>query len=121
MTIKDWQKMYKKEKAEHKSLPSWAVKQIVKDHMAIHKKMKGTIMDWIAALSGLAIVSILWITFSSKLIYPQLLPMAGEITDPNGVQTVQLFTMVWAYWPVIMVVGFILLVLVASQSGRQQY
>jgi hypothetical protein len=81
------------------------------------KKLKGGVMDWVAAISGLLIVSILWIVFSSKIILPSygLMPMAQTITDPNAQTAVQLFSVVWGFWPIVMILGFVLLVFVASQ------
>jgi hypothetical protein len=33
MTLKQYNKMYRAERKEHPTLPNWAVKRIVKDHM----------------------------------------------------------------------------------------
>jgi hypothetical protein len=116
-----WRKEYIVQKKEHPKLPDWAIRQVASDHIKIGKKMKGGIMDWVAALSGLAIVSILWIIFSAKLFYPQLLPMAQTITDPEAVQTVALFNTIWTAWPFVMIIGFVLLVIVAAQRRSPEY
>lgn len=116
-----WKKEYRVQKREHPHLPDWAIRQIATDHIKRGKMARGGILDWVAALSGLAVVSILWIIFSSKLFYPQLLPMAQGINNTDAQQTVSLFIVIWNNWPIVMIIGFILLVLMASQRRSPEY
>lgn len=91
------------------------------DVIGMFRKLKGGIMDWVAALSGLFIVSLLWIIFSGKLIYPLLLPMCDTITDVDGIATCALFRTIWAAWPIVLLVGFILLMMVSAQRRSPEY
>jgi hypothetical protein len=114
-SLKNWNREYLLQKKKHPSLQDWPVRRVATDHVKKGRMAKGGILDWVYALFGLLLVSILWIVFSSRLFYPLLVPMAAEITDPEAVATMSLFNTMWTFWPVVIFIGFILLVFLAGQ------
>jgi hypothetical protein len=117
-----WRKEYKVQSKEHPTLPKWAIKQVASDHVKKGRKMKGSIMDWFAAMSGLAVIAILYMAFT-PIIYNNLRPLMDGVTNVDALNTMNLFDKVWNAWPIVFIIGFIIMVLVAAQrsKGAQGY
>jgi len=80
-------------------------------------------MAWVAALVGLGTVSLLFIIMSYPII-GKILPIFQEggtlyVNDTNVQNVYTIIQTVWAGWPIVMIVGLLLFVMVASQRRDQ--
>ena len=85
--------------------------------------MKGSVYVWLMALTGLFVVSLIWIIFSNVM-FDHLFPLVSNATaaNPDAQATIGYLQTAWSYWPVILLVGFILLMIVSAQRREpEQY
>ena len=83
--------------------------------------MKGSALVWVMVLIGIFVVSLMYILFSS-VIYTHIAPTVyNELTVTNTTDTTQaiatynLIELVWSWWPLILIVGLIMIGFVSAQ------
>lgn len=83
--------------------------------------MKGSVYVWLMGLVGLFFVTLIWIIFSNVM-FDHLFPLVSNATLNNSMaqQTISYLIMAWTYWPIILLVGFILLMVVSAQRREPE-
>jgi len=77
---------------------------------------KGVMFAWFKILVGLFVVTMAYLFFSN-IIYNHIRPFViNDIPENSSAyQTIEIIDLMWQYWPLIVIIGFIIYGIVAAQ------
>jgi len=90
---------------------------LLKEKLKVGKKRKGAMFVFLAALVILFVTTLLWIIFSQAYV-PHLFPQAETHLEGHNasMETFGLIKTAWNFWPLVMIVGMVIWVIVAAQK-----